>query len=97
MQELISHPFRLTPSGRVATVEQGSDAAAAEQLAVLLMTRPLERPLAPGFGVTDPAFQKLAASEVAAAVETYGPAVELHAIDIVATSDSDQRVVVTYS
>lgn len=77
MAERISFPFRIDrPSGRVASVVQGSDAEAGEAIAHLLMTRRGERPLAPGFGTRDQSQATVVdlATDVQAGVRLFGPA-----------------------
>lgn len=71
--DVLSHPFRLSPTGEVATVLDGSEQANAEALAVLVSTRIGERVLVPGFGITDPVFGGLDPAEVNAGLATYGP------------------------
>jgi hypothetical protein len=96
MVALISHPFRFTGNGRIATVEQGTDEAAAEQIAMLLLIRTGERPLCPEFGVTDMVGQGLDASELEAAVATFGPDVDLRDIEITSVTETTQQVSVTF-
>lgn len=93
---LISHPFRLAANGRVATVEQDTDAARAEQIAVLLLTRTGERPLSPAFGVTDMVGQGLNESELAAGLAMFGPDVTLADVEIETVGQDTQRVTVTF-
>lgn len=93
---LISHPFRLAPNGQVATVEQGSDEAAAELIAALLLTHVGERPLAPGFGVTDMVGRGLDESELAAGIAMFGPDVTITDIDVETVSQDTQQVTVTF-
>jgi hypothetical protein len=81
MARILSYPFRLLPSGAIATVEQTSDAGNAEQIAVLCLTRPGERPLVPAFGIEDPTFGDLAIADLVAGLQMYGPDVEVTAID----------------
>ena len=95
--QILSHPFRLLPNGRIATVEQTSDEAHAEQLAVLLLTRIGERPLEPGFGITDPTFGSIRATEIAAGVAAYGPPVSIVDVTSVADDDSTQLVEVQFA
>lgn len=98
MSGILSHPFRILPNGAAAAVEQASDEAHAEQLAVLALTRRGERDLAPGFGLTDPAFAGgFEPTELAAAVAAFGPPVELTAITVEAVSDSVIGVRVEFS
>lgn len=77
MTQLLAYPFTTTVGGLVATVDHESSAAKAQQVAVLVATRLGERPLVPGFGITDPAFRGLRAVEVRAAVELFGPTVDV--------------------
>lgn len=51
----IRFPFRLTPSGTVATAPYGSDAEVNDALFAALHTHMGERPLSPQFGISDPA------------------------------------------
>lgn len=93
---IISHPFRIGLTGHIATVEQSSDAAGAEQIALLCLTRPGERPLVPGYGLSDPTFEGFQGSELAAAVALWGPDVSIDAVDVRQLSDSVERVQVRY-
>ena len=93
MAEILSHPFRLDPQGRVVTVTQGSDQANAEQLAILLGTIQGERQTVPGFGIPDPAFNGLRAGVVTALVAAYGPAVRIVSVtSTVAGNETDVTV-----
>jgi hypothetical protein len=89
---ILSFPFRFTPSGQVATVEQGSEQADREQIAVLCLTVTGERPLAPSFGITDPMFSTVEPSEIKAGVAAHGPDVEV--LDVQVTQESLTTVVV---
>jgi phage baseplate assembly protein W len=93
---LLAHPFRLAGNGTVATVEQGSDEANAQQIAALLLTETGERPLAPGFGITDPTFRGIDATEVIAAVAEHGPDVTVGDVTVRWESESTQLVDVTF-
>lgn len=75
MPRLLAHPLRLLPNGALTTVEAGTDAAHAQELAALIGTRRGERELVPGFGITDPAFAGLDDAELAAQVDVFGPPV----------------------
>lgn len=94
---ILSHPFRLAANGEVATVEQNSDGATAEQLAVLILTRRGERALVPAFGVTDPTFDRLSAAEVSAGVEMFGPAARIEAVETVWHDETTREVTVRYA
>lgn len=95
MASILSHPFRLA-GGRIAVVEQFSDQANAEQLAVLLLTRRGERPLVPTFGVADPTFDALDVGDVLTGIEAFGPEVALMDVETRFTGPMTQEVVVTY-
>jgi hypothetical protein len=69
----LSFPFRLTPTGSVATVERGSDAEIDEAVAVLVLTTIGERPMRPGFGVPDAAFGGLYVGDVQVGLDEHGP------------------------
>jgi hypothetical protein len=69
----LSFPFRLTPTGSVATVERGSDAEIEEAIAVLVLTTIGERPMRPGFGVPDAAFGGLYVGDVQVGLDEHGP------------------------
>lgn len=96
MTAILSHPFRLLPNGAAATVEQDSDQANAEQIAVLVTTYLGERPLSPGFGVTDPVFGGLDNSEVLAGIEAFGPPVDVSDIRSTWESDSTQLISIDF-
>ena len=94
---VISQPFRLDASGHVVTVAQGSAAGNAEEIAVLCSTVIGERPLAPGYGVTDPAFRGLVAGQIAAQVAAYGPRVSIRGVQSVPVSPVETDVTVLFS
>lgn len=93
---ILSHPFRLTPSGQVATVFQDTPEANAEQVAILALTKTGERPLVPAFGITDPAFRRVEPAELAAGVAAYGPPVTLRRVDVRPLNDSTTAVDVEF-
>jgi hypothetical protein len=75
---ILSHPFRLAGNGTIATIDQDTEQADAEQIAVLALTRIGERPLVPAFGISDPVFAGgIEVSELAAGLATYGPPVTI--------------------
>lgn len=93
---LISHPFRLAPDGSVATVEDGSEEAAAEAIAVMVLTRKGERDLVPDFGVTDPTFDGLSLAELQAGLADYGPQVDVGSVETTYPSETTERVVLHF-
>lgn len=95
--QLLSHPFRLLPNGDVATIDEDSDEANAEQIAILLLTRIGERELVGGFGTSDPAFAGVDPSEIASGIAAYGPPVSLDDVEVVAVDDATIDVTVRFS
>lgn len=71
--DVLSHPFRLGPTGSAVTVLDGSTDANVEAIAVLALTRKGERILVPAFGITDPAFDEVDPAELNAGLATFGP------------------------
>ena len=97
MARILRHPFGLAVNGNVATVDQDSDAADAQGVAVLVLTRRGERPLVPGYGIADPTFAGVDAGEVAAGVARYGPPVRIVNVTTTPAGPAAHRVTVTYS
>lgn len=52
--QLLAHPFRLAGGGRAATLTDGTDAALADAVVRVVLTRPGELELVPAYGVPDP-------------------------------------------
>lgn len=61
----------------MATVEQDTDDANAEQIAVLVLTRLGERELVGGFGISDPTFAGIRPTEVVAGIAAFGPPADI--------------------
>jgi hypothetical protein len=93
--DVLSHPFRLTPTGRVATVIDHTDEHLAECVAVTVLTRKAERPLVPDFGVADPVFDELDVAELNAVLATFGPDVAVTDIDVEALTDTYANIVLS--
>lgn len=80
----------------MATVEQDGESGVREQLAILALTVLGERPLTPGFGITDPAFAGFDAGEFAAQATRWQiPAGNL-AIDVTPRTDTTQAVTIDF-
>lgn len=92
---ILSHPFRLNLAGTVATVDQDTEQADAEQLAVLALTRVGERPLVPAFGMTEPTFATFDVADFAAGVATFGPPVDIVNVTATPAGDSGRELLVT--
>jgi hypothetical protein len=97
MAQVLSYPFRVGPGGQIATVEQGSPQANGELLEVLVLTHLGERPLAPGFGITDPLFSTVEPTEISAGVAAYGPDVKLEAVTAIQADPQTVRVQIDYT
>lgn len=95
--DLISHPFRLEANGAVATVEDGTEEAAAEGIAILVLTRRGERDLVPGFGMTDPTFNELSIAELNVGLTEYGPDVTVTDVTITYPTDRTERVELAFT
>ena len=94
---LMSFPFRLTPGGTIATVEQGSDTYIEEQLAVALLTVPGERTQVPRFGCNDPAFAGFEVGDLTRHVTDFGPDVEIAEIGARHRGDDREELTVTWT
>lgn len=95
--DLLSHPFRLEANGAVATVEDGTEEAAAEGIAVLVLTRRGERDLVPGFGMTDPTFDALSVAELNVGLAEYSPDVIVTDVAITYTTDRTERIELAFN
>lgn len=96
MARILQYPFRFALDGALATIEQATDDANSQQIAVLCLTRTGERRLRPGFGLTDPTFTGFNASELAAKLELYGPPVELEQVRVTSETSDTQRVAIEF-
>lgn len=97
MTQLIAHPFRLGVDSSVKTNLDGTTAQIGEQLALLVLTRPGERIIVPGYGLNDPAFGRFDAAALATQLEMYGPDVQIDEVLSEFTSESTEDVLITYT
>jgi len=93
---VLSYPFRIGPNGSAATVEQDSDDHKAEQLAALVMTRPGERDLVPGFGIPDPTFVGIDIAALEGAAAVFGPDVKITEVEVDVTGVNSQDVLIEF-
>ncbi len=73
---MIGFPFHVDPETRqIATVAAGSEEAAGQAIEILVLTRPGEHPLTPGFGTPDPVLAPDVdlVAEVRAGLHLWGP------------------------
>jgi hypothetical protein len=88
---LISFPFRLDPTGSIATVEQDGDAEISEHIALAMLTRPGERIQVPTFGVKDAAFVGFELGGLQRHLNDFGPYVEVATVSISQTAEETER------
>jgi hypothetical protein len=93
---LISFPFRLDPTGSVATVEQDGDAEIGEHIALAMLTRPAERIQAPTFGVKDVAFIGFELGSLQRHLNDFGPHVEVTTVSIRKTAGDTERAEISW-
>lgn len=93
---LISFPFRLDPTGSIATVEQDGDAEIGEQIALAMLTRPGERIQAPTFGVRDPAYVGFELGALQRHLNDFGPRVEVGTVSIKPTAENTERAEISW-
>lgn len=97
--DIFAVPFRIDPAtGAPAVVDHASDPGVAQEIAVLLLTRPGEDPLAPGFGMADPVFgQAPTAAELNAALAVYGPACTVTNVDVRQVDATTETIRIEYA
>jgi len=94
----LSFPFRLTPTGSVATVVRGSDAEIDEAIAELVLTTIGERPMRPTYGVPDPAFAGLFVGDVQVGLDEHGPqGITVVGVDSTPINNSQAAAEITWS
>lgn len=99
MVEILSHPFRFV-GGRPATVETGTDAAAAEAIVIIAGVEPGERDLVPDFGLAEPTFGAgvVDVPGLNAQLAVFGPSgVRVDSADVELRTDRTARVVLSYT
>lgn len=94
---LIAYPFRIDPTGSVATVEEGSDLQYAHELAVAVLSRPGERVLVPDFGIADPTFVGFDEDALRLHIDMFGPPVNIDRVEVQYVDDHTQDVVVHFT
>lgn len=80
MVSVWSFPFRIGGDGSIATVEEGSDPAIEEAIAVAMLTRPGERTTVPTFGAVDPAFVGVEAGSLQRHLDDFGPNITITSV-----------------
>ena len=85
--DVLAHPFRLTSTGEVAVVEQGTEAHLAQQAYQFVNTRPRELPLTGGYGLEDPAFRVVDPGEIAVGLAMYHPDIKVEDVTVYEADD----------
>lgn len=95
----LSFPFRLTPTGTVATVAPGSDAEVDEAIAVLCLTGLGERLMRPTFGIPDPTFADgLFIGDIQVGLNEHGPqGVTITSLDMTPVNNTKAVAEIKYS
>lgn len=91
---LLSHPFRILPSGAAAVHEDGTEEYLAERIALILATGAGERPLVPEFGLGDLAYEQLMTPALAVQAELFELPVDIISVtETVNPNESRQYLV----
>lgn len=101
MTGTIRFPFRLTPSGQVACAPYGSDQEVNDAIAAITLTDIGERPLSPGFGITDPVGLAIndvdMGSDIQSALSTFGfEDVTVASAEVTAAGEGQAQVLVQW-
>lgn len=97
MTNLISHPFRLSRNGGIATIDDSEDEYIAERIAIIIATRPGERPMVPLFGTDDPAFDELSLPALQVQMELFEIPAIIEDMDEEPLNDGLTNVSVSFS
>ena len=96
MVSVWSFPFRIGGDGAIATVDEGSDQAIEEAIAVAMLTRPGERILVPTFGAVDPAFAGVEAGALQRHCDDFGPEVVITGVTTQVRDSHTEAVTVAW-
>lgn len=97
MPDAISFPMRIAPSGRMAVVQQNSDAQFGELLTALVLTEPGERDLVPSFGIADPSFTGFDRVRLGLQIQMFGPPVTVTNVDVAQRTATIQDVRIEFT
>lgn len=96
MVSVWSFPFRIGGDGSIATVDEGSERAIEEAIAVAMLTRPGERITVPTFGAVDPAFVGVEAGALQRHLNDFGPDITITAVTSVRKPPHTEAVTVAW-
>ena len=85
---VLAHPFGFDGDGAVRTVEQWTDGELLQLVRAITSTVVGERPLAPLFGITDPAGREVVPDEIKAAVSVCEP--DIRVVGVTSTGPTQQ-------
>lgn len=84
---VLAFPFGFDSVGRARTVAQDSDECLMQRAAGFVRTRRGELPLAPDYGLDDPALRPVYEQEILAGLAVYHPEIEVNDIAIYQQND----------
>lgn len=87
--QLLAHPFRVGPNGGIAAVTDGTDAANADAVVRVCLTRLGELDLVPSFGIPDPTWDDVDVARINACLSLFGPAVQVSAAAVTRTARTE--------
>ena len=93
---MIAFPFRLDPTGSIASVDQDSDAEIDQQIAVGMLTRPGERITVPTFGVHDPSFNHFLLGNLQRHCVDFGPDVTIRTVQTNQLTEGREQVTINW-
>ncbi|AZS07909.1 baseplate wedge protein [Gordonia phage Kabocha] len=95
--QLLSFPFRVNKQGVATTEDDESDVYCAERLSIILGTRPGERPMAPSFGINDPAYGGFTQQALSIQVAQNMLPIDIQRVRRVILSDTQEHVTIEFS
>ena len=89
--QTLSHPFRFS-SGRALTIDDESDAFAAQLIAGILRTGHGELPLAPTYGVDSPVFGRVDTAGLMHSISNFHPHIIVSSVEEVIDPDNEGHI-----
>lgn len=90
---LLAHPFRFGPDGKVATVEDGSDLHISQHVHLIVGTKLGERSMCWTYGITNPAWAQVDGHDVQTCLDLHGPeGVTITSVTTVAVDEQTSAV-----
>ena len=96
--DVLSMPLRLKSNGEFFKVSDTSNAYKAEQIKAFMSTHKQERKVFPSFGIVDPTFDGLNASDILGEfIQFYGDEINLVKVDMVREQGALDKIDVKFS